>query len=242
MNLKDKTAAITGGAVRLGRAISLALAGAGANVVLHYGHSADEADETRREMESRGAKVILVQANLLHPAEAAEAVFEAARSEFENVDILVNSAAIFEEGTLASTTESQWDRHFDINLKSPFFFCQAFARQLTASRGHIVNIADWRGSCPTVGHFAYSLTKAGIVAMTRQLALELAPRVQVNAIAPGAILPPPGHGPEYLERIAQNVPLRRVGSPRDITDGLLYLLQSDFVTGEVLHVTGGEQF
>jgi NAD(P)-dependent dehydrogenase (short-subunit alcohol dehydrogenase family) len=242
VELNGRVAVVTGGAVRLGRAISLALAEAGTSVVLHYGRSAAAAEETCRDIEALGARAAKVQSDLRHPVEAAEQIFAAVQAAFGRADILVNSAAIFEAGTLPTTTEDQWDQHFNINLKAPFFLCRQFQQQLTASRAHIVNIADWRAGQPTLGHLAYSLTKAGIVALTRQLALELAPRVQVNAIAPGAILPPPGAGPEYLRRVAEQIPLQRAGTPKDITDTLLFLLRSEFVTGEVVHVTGGEQF
>jgi pteridine reductase len=105
----------------------------------------------------------------------------------------------------------------------------------------IVNIADWRGLKPLPGHFSYTLTKAALIAMTRILAIELAPDIRVNAVAPGSILPPPGAGPDYLEHLAKQVPLKRHGDPSDVTSAVLYLLRSDFVTGEVIAVTGGEQ-
>jgi NAD(P)-dependent dehydrogenase (short-subunit alcohol dehydrogenase family) len=118
---------------------------------------------------------------------------------------------------------------------------QAFARQIDAQRrGHVVNIADWRAAHPGTDHIAYTLTKAALVAMTKSLAQALAPQVQVNAIAPGLILPPPGQGPEYLELRASRVPLERTGSTGEVTQALLFLLRSDFVTGELLYITGGE--
>jgi len=242
VELKGRVAVVTGGAVRLGRAIAIALAESGANIVLHYGSSAADAADTKRELEARGARVETVQANLSHPAAAAEQIFARVKQSFGVADVLVNSAAIFEPDDLSTIDDEHWDRHFNINLKSPVFSCQAFARQLPGDRrGHVINIADWRALRPATGHLAYTLTKAGIVALTKELALELAPRIQVNAIAPGAILPPPGQGAEYLERLAKQVPLRRVGSPKDVTDTVLFLLRSDFMTGEVVHVTGGEE-
>lgn len=242
MELKGKVAVVTGGAVRLGRAISLALAKAGAHVVLHYGSSGKDAEETRRQIDSLAPPAVVVRADLRDPKTSAETIFGAVRNSFGRADILINSAAIFEPATLDTLDEAQWDRHFNINLKAPVFFCQAFARQLVPdARGHIVNIADWRAERPIVGHLAYTLTKAGIVALTKELALELAPQIQVNAIAPGAILPPPGKDAEYLERLSNRIPLRKTGSPDDITRTLLFLLESDFMTGEIVHVTGGEQ-
>ena len=157
------------------------------------------------------------------------------------MDILVNGAAIFEPGNWDDTTEANWDRHFAINLKSPFFLSQAFAVHVGRERaGHIVNIADWRGVRPGTGHVAYTLTKAALIAMTKSLAQALAPNIQVNAIAPGMILPPPGQDQAYLERWAHKIPAQRVGSPEEVARALIFLLRSDFVTGELILVTGGQ--
>jgi len=239
MELPGAVAIVTGGAVHLGRAMSLGLAQAGARVVVHYGHSADAAHDTVAAIEALGGEAIAVQADLVGSA-VAPAVVGRGAERFGHVDVLVNSASIFEPVGIADTTESLWDRHFAINLRAPFFLCRAFVGQLGDRRGHIVNIADWRGARPTASGVAYTLTKAGLIAMTQALAQSLAPNVQVNAIAPGVILPPPGEGDEYVERLLPSIPLRRSGSPADVVDALLYLLRSDYVTGEILHVTGGQ--
>ncbi|MBN1640503.1 MAG: SDR family oxidoreductase [Anaerolineae bacterium] len=240
MDLQDKVAIVTGGAVRLGRAQALALGERGVRVVVHYGASAGPAEEVVRLIEASGSEAIAVQADLNAPHLAPTLVDRAVRT-FGHVDILVNSAAIFEQGDWDDTTEENWDRHFDINLKSPFFLTQAFARQVDSDRrGHVINIADWRAVRPGTGHVAYTLTKAALVAMTESLAQALAPNIQVNAIAPGLILPPPGHGPEYMLRHAPTIPAQRTGAPLDIVRALLYLLDADFVTGQLLYVTGGE--
>ncbi|MBL7199473.1 MAG: SDR family oxidoreductase [Anaerolineae bacterium] len=240
MELNGKVAIVTGGAVRLGRAMALALAERGAQLVVHYNASAGPAEEVVRQIEAEGGTAVAVQADLSQ-ARTAPSIVEAATARFGRVDILVNSAAIFEPGSWDSTTEENWDRHFDVNLKSPFFLIQAFARQIgDGQRGHIVNIADWRGVRPGVDHVAYTLTKAALIAMTRSMALALAPDIQINAIAPGMILPPPGKGPEFLQRSAARIPLQRIGSPGEIVKAMLFLLDSDFVTGELIYVTGGE--
>lgn len=240
MELEDKVAIVTGAAVRLGRAQALALAEKGARIVVHYNSSAGPADEVVRKIQSMGGDAIAVQADLSQP-EQAPAIVEQAIAHLGQVDILVNSASIFEPGTWQDTTEENWDRHFDINLKSPFFLTQAFARQIgTERRGHVVNLADWRAVSPGTGYMAYTLTKAALVAMTKSLAQALAPQIQVNAIAPGLILPPPGQGPEYLVQRAPQIPLQRTGTAREIAEALLFLLRSDFVTGELLTITGGE--
>ena len=187
-----------------------------------------------------GSDAVAIQADLSQPAEA-RSIVERAAARFGQVDILVNSAAIFEPGNWDDTTEANWDRHSAINLGSPFFLSQAFATQVGRERaGHIVNIADWRGVRPGPDHIAYTLTKAAIIAMTKSLALALAPNIQVNAIAPGLILPPPGQDQAYLESKANEVPAKRVGSPQEIANAMVYLLHSDFVTGDLIFVTGGE--
>jgi NAD(P)-dependent dehydrogenase (short-subunit alcohol dehydrogenase family) len=242
VEISGKTAIVTGGAVRIGQAISLELAKRGSNVCLHYCASESAARETVGEICRLGARAVAVRADLSNSGEAALAIFDRTVAEFGAVDVLVNNAAIFEEGSLADTTEENWDRHFAVNLKAPFLLCREFARRRAPGRrGHIINIADWRGTRPVPGHLAYTLTKSAIVAMTRILAQELAPDVQVNAVAPGAILPPPGGDRASFDRLAQGIPLKRTGSPGEIARTVCYLLQSDFITGEVVHVAGGEQ-
>jgi len=241
MELRNKVALVTGGAVRLGRALTLALVAEGARVIIHYGRSSSAADELLAEITACGAEGTTMQADLQQPG-AVLALIERAVAHFGAIDALINNAAIFEPGNWDDTTEENWDRHFAINLKAPFFLSQAFAQQLPQGRrGHIINIADWRGERPGADHVAYTLTKAGIIALTKSLALALAPDIQVNAIAPGLILPPPDRDQSYLDSKATHIPARRTGSPEEIARAMLFLLHSDFVTGEVLHITGGEQ-
>lgn len=240
MEIQGQVAIVTGGAIRIGRALVESLLDAGANVVCHYGSSKDAASELVKKYGSD--RVELVQADLSRPIQATERIINASQQKFGTATILINCAAIFETGSLEDTDEDHWDRHFDINLKSPFFLAQQFVKQCPSSeRGHIINIVDWRGLRPKPGHVAYTMGKAALVAMTRELAIELGPEIQVNAIAPGAILPPPGESNDYLLERVSHVPLKRHGGPADIVKAALYLLTSDFVTGEVMHVTGGEQ-
>jgi pteridine reductase len=240
MELDGKVAIVTGGAVRLGKALATTLAEQGARLAIHYGSSAGPAEATVAEIRAMGSDATAIQADLSQPAQT-QSIVDRAVARFGRVDILVNSAAIFEPGDWDDTTEENWDRHFAINLKSPFFLSQAFGVQVGPERaGHIVNITDWRGVRPGTDHLAYTLTKAALIAMTKSLALALAPNIQVNAIAPGLILPPPGQDQAYLERKAGQVPVQRVGSPQEIAEALTFLLRSDFVTGELLFVTGGE--
>jgi pteridine reductase len=240
MELEGKVAMVTGGAVRLGKALALALAERGVRLVIHYASSAGPAEAVVAQIKAMGSDAMAIQADLSAPGEQGPLV-EHAAAHFGQLDILVNSAAIFEPGNWDDTTEDNWDRHFAINLKSPFFLSQAFAAQVGRERpGHIVNIADWRGVRPGPDHVAYTLTKSAVIAMTKSMALALAPNIQVNAIAPGLILPPPGQDLAYLERKADQIPVQRVGSPKEIANTLIYLLRSDFVTGDLIFVTGGE--
>ncbi len=188
-----------------------------------------------------GRQAIIIQADFNeNPAQMASVVKKAVEA-FGGIDILVNNAAIFESGYWDNTTEENWDRHFAVNLKAPFFLSQAFAETfLPDQRGHIINIADWRGVRPGKDHIAYTLTKAAVIAMTKSLALALAPNIQVNAIAPGMILPPPGKDTITLERMASQIPAERMGSPEEIVRTVLYLVGSDFVSGDLIYVTGGE--
>ncbi len=240
-NLAQHTAIVTGAGVRLGRALAIALAGAGAQVVVHYGTSSEAAAETVNAIRQRGGNAVAVQANLRDAVAAAERLVEQATQQLAPPTILVNSAAIFEEGGPIDSDEATWDAHFSINLKAPFFLCQAFAANLPDdASGHILNIADWRTLRPRGDKLVYTLTKSALVTMTLGLAHALAPQVQVNAIAPGAILPPPDGNQESFKQLARQIPLRRTGNPDEVCEAALYLLGSRFVTGEVLYLTGGE--
>jgi pteridine reductase len=240
MELKGKVALVTGGAIRVGKALALALAEQGVKIALHYGRSLEAAEETAAAIQGAGSEATLLTADLSESGAAVDLI-ERAHDRFGRLDILVNSAAIFLPGGIGDTTERDWDQQFAINLKSPFFLAQAFAiRHQPGEPGLIVNIADWRAFRPGPDYLAYTLTKAGIVTMTRSLASALAPQIRVNAIAPGAILPPPGKDDNYLKRLAEKIPLARSGSPKELAKGLLYLAEADFVTGEVLFIDGGE--
>jgi pteridine reductase len=239
--LAGKRALVTGGAIRVGRAIVLALAEAGCDVVIHYGSSTGPAEETAAEAAAFGAQVHTLRADLARYDEA-ETLLPAAARTAGPIDILVNNAAIFEAGGLAEANGPQWEREMAINLRAPFFLSQAFVRQLPAGReGQIVNITDARVLRAGSDHLVYRLTKSALVTLTRALALELAPQVRVNAVALGAILPPPGEDESYLQQLAQErVPLRRAGSAELVAANVLHLLQQPFLTGVILPLDGGE--
>jgi pteridine reductase len=238
--LEGMVALVTGGAVRIGRALALALAGHGAAVAVHYGNSAAAAAKTVAVIQDSGGRAEAFQADL-RDISRADLLIEQAAKRFGRVDILVNSAAVFETVGFLDTTVPIWDEQFTVNLKAPFFLSRAFARQVGSGRpGQIVNIADWRAIRPDPQSIAYSLTKAGIVAMTKGLAVALAPNIRVNAIAPGSILPPPGRDDAYLEEIGRRTLLQRHGSTEELAKALLYLVMAEFVTGQVLFVDSGE--
>lgn len=242
MILAGKSAIVTGGGLRIGREIGRELAAAGVNLCVHYRSSKGAALEAVREFEALGVRACAVSADLRDPIESARFLMSEATDALGPIQILVNSASIFEPGTLLQTDEDHWDRHLTVNLKSPFFLTQEFVRRLPAeTSGSVINIVDWRGERPLPGHAAYTISKAGLIAQTRLLAQELGPRIRVNAIAPGAILPPGTESEAQFRARGIKNPLKKTGAPTDIARAALYLLTAPFVTGEVLHVTGGEQ-
>lgn len=241
MDLKEKVAVITGGAVRVGRALTLALAEAGCHTLIHYGRSEGPAREAQAGAEAFGTRSVIHSADLADSV-AAGGVIPVAVHEFGRVDILINSAGIFLEGDLEGTTVEMWESQFAINLRAPFLLSQAFARQVPAEgRGKIVNILDARIFRPAADHFAYRLTKAALLAMTESLAQELAPRINVNAVALGAILPPPGKDESYLRDLAESaVPLKAHGSASIVAENVVHLLRQDFLTGVTVRIDGGQ--
>lgn len=242
MELKDKIAIVTGGAVRIGKAITLALAEMGCHVFIHYGSSAAQAEETRQQAAGFGVQAATYQADL-RDAAATQTIIPAAIKQFGRVDILINNAAIFPEADHFATLDlPTWQELFDINLRAPFLLSQAFARHHSGPQtGKIININDARVQQPAPDHFVYRLAKGALWNMTEILAHELAPHITVNAVALGAILSPPGQTDSYLQDIAQKrVPLRRTGHPRLVAENILHLLRQDFLTGVTIRVDGGE--
>ncbi|HYE76708.1 MAG TPA: SDR family oxidoreductase [bacterium] len=238
MDLSGHTALVTGGAHRLGREFALVLAGAGADVAIHYNSSADEALQTVADLEALGVKACALPADLADP-DAAAGLIEQAGDAFQYPSLLINSAAVFRPGSLVKTALDDWDAHFNLNLRAPFLLTQAFARVAGERGGKVVNIVDWRGATPDCAYTAYSLSKHGLIALTRMAALELAPHIQVNALALGAVLPPPGEDDGYLHRVARQAPAGRPCDLAELSQALLFLLSCDFVTGEVLFLDGG---
>ncbi len=235
--LAGHTALITGGARRLGRAMAVALADRGAGVVVHYGRSRQGAEAVAEEIQARGASAWTVQADLADPAQA-EGLFAQAVEAAGPIDFLVNSASIFPPSRLADFSADDLARNIQINAFAPLQLARALAAQ--GRDGAIVNILDARSlSDYTPDHAAYDASKRLLHTFTCMMAIEFAPRLRVNAIAPGLILPPPEADDSTLERLRAANPLHAVGAVEDILRALLYLLESPYVTGQVLYVDGG---
>ena len=235
--LKDRVALVTGSAKRLGRAVALDLARQGADVVVHYRSSEREAREVAGEIEKLGRRSLALAADLASISEIQQ-IFQKVDAHFGRLDLLVNSAANFLQAEFASTTEKLWDASLNTNLKAAFFCSQAAAPLLKKTNGAIINFADIGGILGWPGFIPHSISKAGIIMLTRCLAKELAPEVRVNAIAPGTITMP-GDPPEWEADFVKLAPLHRSGRPEDIVGAVSYLAGAKFVTGQVLVVDGG---
>lgn len=235
-------AVVTGAAKRLGRAISLALADQlHLDLVVHYGRSGAEAKQLCELLHQQQRRAVSVSADLSDPQSAAQTVFTAA-AELGPVRVLINCAAAFDDCPLQDIDPEHWHQQFTVNSLAPLMLIQSFAAQLPPGQsGHVVNILDWRATRPPATHAVYSASKAALASLTATLAQQLAPTIQVNAIAPGAMLPPPGEDDWHNSRAASKIPLRRPGQPSDVCDAVVFLLRSGFITGEILHVSGGEQ-
>src|SRR5258705_3861316 len=235
--MSGRVALVTGAGKRLGRAVALRLAAEGEDVAVHYRESQKEADEVVSEIEKLGRKGVALRADLGSVDEIRKLFLEIG-NELGRLDLLVNSAANFLPGSVISTTQEIWDASLDINVKAPFFGEQAAAPMLRRSKGSIVNFADTGGLLGWPGYVSHSISKAGVVMLTKCLAKALAPDVRVNAIAPGTITMP-GDPPEWEPEFVKLAPLRRTGKPSDIADALIYLATAEFMTGHTLVVDGG---
>ena len=235
-DLTGKTILITGAARRLGRLFALACGRAGADLILHHGHSPTEAESLRDEIASLGRRAWVLAADFSHPESASHLIERA--NELSPLYGLVNSASIFEPLSIHDTSLEAWNNHLNINLTAPFLLSQAFAKH--AKHGRIVNILDWRALRPGADHFPYTVTKSALAAMTKSLAIALAPNITVNGLALGAILPPADQ-PTPNPKIIEPVPAKRWSEAGEAEDALLFLLSSSsaYITGEILHVDGG---
>jgi pteridine reductase len=240
MDLHGTVALVTGGAHRLGRAIALGLGQAGANVVVHYNQSAEQAQLVVYDLELLGVHAIAVGGDLSRVPEV-ERVVDTAVERWGRLDVLVNNAGIWGSTPLGTVTEQRWSELLDTKLHCPFFAAQRAAPALRTAGGAIVNIADVGALRPWRNHTPYLVSKGGVITLTEALAKDLAPDVRVNAVAPGAVLLPDDWTPEQIERSTRNVPLNRLGRPEDVAHAVVYLAQADYVTGVVLPVDGGRR-
>ncbi len=234
--LEGKTALITGAARRIGRGVARGLAEAGMNIVIHYNTSRAAAEEAREQILAVGVRAWVVQADLAARPEA-EQLVEKAAGLAGSIDVLVNGAAIFPESKITNLSGDELDSNIRINALSPLLLSRGFAAQ--TRNGAIVNFLDSRVAGHDLKHAAYGLSKKMLLEMTELLALELAPDIRVNAVAPGLILPPPGEDEAYLEKKKHTVPLAAHGDLQHIVEAVRFLVINDFVTGQVIYVDGG---
>ena len=236
MEITGKVALITGSAKRIGRAIAVELARRGARIGIHYRSSRDDAGETLRSVQASGADGVVFQADLAKMGDI-ERLFRELHSHFGSLHILVNNASIFSPAAPDNTTEQDWNEQMDTNAKAPFFVAQ-FAAGLMGE-GKIVNIADVAGELIWPGYFPYSVSKAALLAVNRGLAKAYAPRIHVNAIAPGPILFPEYYTEEQKRSAIAHTLLKRQGRLEDIVSAVVFLIENDYITGELIHVDGG---
>lgn len=238
MTTADRVALVTGAGRRLGRAIALGLGARGFHVAVHHHRSAEGARETVESIELAGGRASIFRADLSDPDAPARLVDEVVGA-LGALHVLVSSAAVMERTPLGEVTPAGWDAMFAVNLRAPFMLAQAAAPHLARTRGAIVNLADLAAFETWPAYVPHGITKAGVVQMTRALARVLAPDVRVNAIAPGAVLLPDDWAPESRERLEATTPLRRLGAPGDVVRAVLFLVESEYVTGETIIVDGG---
>lgn len=234
----SQVALITGGARRIGKAIAMALAHKGYDIALHYNTSGEAAEETAEQIRHLDCTCRTFSADLGEAGQV-QKLIPAVVDAMGQLDVLVNNASIFEKAQILETQQDLLERTLDVNLKAPMLLIRDFGRAVEA--GLIVNLLDTRIRSWRPTYAAYSLSKMGLADLTRMAARELGPDIRVNGICPGLILEPPGADAGYLERLASHIPLRRRGGVEDIVGAMLYLVEQEFVTGEILFVDGGEK-
>lgn len=233
MNIDGKVALVTGSGKRVGREIALELARRGAQIAAHYRSSETGAKEVA------GNTGAVFQADLTDNR-SIEKMFGGIEATFGGIDILVNCASVFSAATAADATPEHWDSQLDTNAKAPFFVAQHAARLMrTRGAGKIINIADVAGELIWPSYLPYSVSKAALIAVNRGLAKAYAPAIQVNAIAPGPVLFPEYYSEEEKKAAVSRTLLKRAGSPADIVNAVVFLIENDYVTGELIHVDGG---
>jgi pteridine reductase len=240
MDLSGRVALVTGSARRLGRAIARGLAEAGVHIAVHYHAAQEQAEQADAEFRDLGVQSAVFQADLTDPTQISK-LFADIEGTFGRLDILVNSAAIFEHQPILAIEADTWDHVMNLNLRAPFLCCQHAAGLMGRSgEGRIINIADVAAYQPWPGYAPYAISKAGLVMLTKLMARALAPDVLVNAVAPGPVLPPDDLTPEERRRLAAMTPLQRLGEPADVVRAVLFLAEANYITGETIVVDGGK--
>ncbi len=239
--LAGKSVLVTGGARRVGKALVLAFARAGAAVGIHFAHAEEEAHQTAREVRQDAADVATFRADLRRLGEV-ELLADAVAARFDGLDVLVNSAAAYQRTPVGDTAAADWDALFELNARAPFFLTQALAPALRRrSSGSVLMIGDIAADQGWPHHAPYVASKAALSALTRSLAVALAPEVRVNAILPGTVMPPADFGEAHLERELARTPLGRLGSAADVAAAAVFLAGEEFVTGALVPVDGGRR-
>jgi pteridine reductase len=237
--LLGKIALVTGGGVRVGRAIAFALGTAGADVAVHFRESKAGAESAAREIRAARRRAIVVQGDLARPDDCRRVVRESVAA-LGGLDLLVHSAANFHRASLADTDEKLWDSAMEVNARAGFLLARESSDTLRQRRGRIVLVSDFLAESPAKNYLAHSVSKAAVEGLVRALAVELAPEVSVNGVAPGTVLPPEGTSAEEIERLARRVPAKRVGSSEDVAAAVVFLCSGPaFITGQVIRVDGG---
>jgi NAD(P)-dependent dehydrogenase (short-subunit alcohol dehydrogenase family) len=233
-------AVVTGGHVRVGRAIALALARAGMNLIVTYRTAPDSAEKAVAEFKALGRQAQAYRVDMADATAVMALADEIVSQTGSSLRVLVNSASGYHQTPLGQISPQVWDDMLAVNLRAPFLLSQRLGLAMKANAGgHIVNIGDWAGIRPYKGYLPYLISKAGIIHMTRTLALELAPEVQVNCVCPGAVLLPEDTSEDEAAAVRKATPLHRLGTPEEIANAVLYFVESEFATGSILMVDGG---
>ena len=232
-----KAALITGGAKRIGAELALFLAKKGYDIAIAYNRSKEDAQKIGREIAKHGSRCEIFKSDFSKVEEASRLVPKVFKK-FPHISLLINNASVFERSLISDTTLELLDRAISINFKTPFILSRDFAR--LCQTGNIINILDARITSNRSTYAAYSLSKKALAELTRMAAVEFAPKIRVNGIAPGLILPPAGKNKRYLEKLALNIPLQKKGSVENIKSALQFLLENDYVTGQIIFCDGGE--
>jgi 3-oxoacyl-[acyl-carrier protein] reductase/pteridine reductase len=239
-DLKGKTVFITGAARRLGKAIALAMAQAGANVAFTFRSSSNGADQTLREIEAKGVQALAFHCDLRRPESAKDAV-KTVLKRFGQIDLLINNAGVFETANIEEISADQWDEVFAVNVRAPFLVSQSCIPSLRSARGRIINMGSLGGQKPWTTHAHYCSSKAALHMLTQVMAKALAPEIAVNCVAPGMIDSAAGEkDPAVLQRLAAHTPMKKNGSPQDVVSAVMYFATAPhFITGQILTVDGG---